>query len=300
MQNIHKSSTVNRAFTIKEILLIKILTATVFIGRAWQHLFWDIPFRTLLWDEALISPIINRFGMTWETYIYDMRIAAWQEAIVQLIGIFYLFLGGLVFFVKPNRHWIKTLLWISSFLLLGLSLLYWKEQFYRIGQLIEYTIQWSTPILLILAIYHLPNNFKFRLFIKIAIAATFIGHGLYAFGFYPTPGNFIQMVIDMFRMNDTQADFFLKTVGVLDFIAAVGIFLPKLQKPSLIYCIIWGFATAFARIFINFDIQFPIETLHQWLHQTIYRLPHGGIPLLLWLLLPKEITKHYSQISAAD
>ncbi|MFK7950331.1 MAG: hypothetical protein AB8G11_22270 [Saprospiraceae bacterium] len=291
-----KFDTINRKFSSKELLLLQILAATVFFGRAWQHLFWDVPFRTLLWDEGWITPIVQRFGMTWEDYISNMEIAAWQEIIMQVVGVFYLILGLLVFFAnkvsgqaKAKRKWIKSLLWIGSFFLFCLSLLYWKEQFYRIGQLIEYTIQWSTPIFLIVAIYHSSNNFNFRLLIKIAIALTFVGHGLYAFGYYPTPGNFMQMTIDMFAMNDTQASIFLKTVGTLDFVVAVGLFFPKFWKPSIIYCIIWGFATAFARIVANFDVQIPMETLHQWLHETVYRLPHGGLPLLLWLLMQEKL-----------
>ena len=236
-----------------------------------------------------MTPVVKLFGMTWESYISNMEIAYMQESIMQIIGVFYLVLGVLVFFAKAERKWIKTLLWIGSFFLFCLSLLYWKEQFYRIGQLVEYTIQWSTPILLIFAIYRLPNNFNFRLLMKIAIALTFIGHGLYAFGYYPTPGNFMQMTIDMFAMNDGQAAIFLKTVGALDFVAAIGIFFPILWKSSIIYCIIWGFATAFARIVANFDMQIPIETLHQWLYETVYRLPHGGIPLLLLFLMRDDV-----------
>ena len=275
----------NRNFYKRESLLLRFFAMTIFWGRAWQHLFWDIPFRTFFWDESLLTPILNFFGSTWDAYISDMRIAFWQESIVQLIGVFYFALGILVYFATRERKWIKYLLWLGSFLLFCLSLLYWKEQFYRIGQLIEYTIQWFTPILLIVAVYHLPNNFNFRLILKTAIALTFIGHGLYAFGAYPIPGSFMEMTVDGFRLNDDEARYLLKIAGVLDFAAAFSLFLPYVHKPALLYCIVWGFATAFARIVVNFDYQFPIETTHQWLHETIYRLPHGGVPLLLFVLL---------------
>ncbi len=290
-----KFDTVNRPFSSRELWLLRILAATVFFGRAWQYLFWDVPFRTLLWDEGWMTAVVNFFGMSWEAYISNMEIVVWQDIVIQIIGVFYLVLGLFGLFAtevsgqaSAKRRWIKSLLWIGSFFLFCLSLLYWKEQFYRFGQLVEYTIQWSTPILLILAIYRLPNNFYFRFLIKIAIALTFIGHGLYALGYYPTPGNFMQMTIDMFAIDDGQASVFLKTVGILDLVVALGIFIPYVWKPAVIYCVVWGFATAFARIVINFDTQMPIETLHQWLHETVYRLPHGGIPLLLWLLMREK------------
>lgn len=285
MQKYFKFDDESREFHNNELLILRILVMTIFLGRAWQHLFWDIPFRTFFWDEALLTSTVNLFGMSWQDYISNMQIAYWQESIVQIMGLFYAALGGLVYFAKANRKWIKYLLYLGSFLLFCLSLLYWKEQFYRIGQLIEYTIQWFTPILLIIAIYHTPNNFKFRFIIKTIVALTFVGHGLYAFGYYPIPGSFMEMTIDGFHLKDSDARNLLKIAGVIDFVAAVSLFLPYVYKPALIYCIVWGFATALARIIVNYDAQFPIDTLHQWLHETIYRLPHGGVPLVLFILL---------------
>lgn len=280
-----------RNFIAKELLILKILAATLFFGRAWQHFFWDVPFRALFWDEGLMTPIVKLFGMSWADYISNLEIAYWQESVMQAIGGFYVILGILVFFVHEKRRWIKPLLWLGSFFLFCMTLLYWKEHFYRIGQLIEYTIQWTTPIFLIYAIYHHKNTINFRFWLKIAIALTFIGHGLYAFGYYPRPGNFIQMVLDMFMMNNENAATFLTVIGVVDFGVAIGLFLPYLWRFSIIYCVIWGFATAFARITSNYDVMMPTESLHQWLHETIYRLSHGGIPLLLWLLC-KEGTRN--------
>jgi hypothetical protein len=276
-----------RNFTNLEIIILKLSVILVFLGRAWQHFFWDVPFRTLLWDEGLMTPIIRAFGMTWESYISNFEIAYQQEFVMQLIGVFYLILIVLVFFIDTKKRWIKWLFWIGSIFLFLLSLLYWKEQFYRIGQLIEYTIQWSTPVFLILAIYKSKNTIPFRFWLKVAIAFTFVGHGLYAFGYYPVPGNFVQMVLDIFTFNDKEAATLLTVMGILDFVVAIGLFLPFLWKFSIWYCIAWGFATAFARIVTNFDVMMPIESLHQWLYETVYRLPHGGLPLFLWFLMRK-------------
>ncbi len=278
----------SREFSTLEIRLLQIFTASIFIGRGWQHLFWDVPFRELLWDEHLMTPVIQFFGSTWNTYISNLQITYWLDFSVQIIGVFYLFLGGAVFAVAPNRLWIKNLIWISSFFLFCLTLLYWKEHFYRIGQLIEYTLQWATPILLIIAVYHTKNNVKLRFWIKITVALTFMGHGLYALGYYPIPGSFIQMILDVFALNNSEAATFLMLIGILDFVVTLGLFLPKVWQFSVWYCILWGFATAFARIIANFDLNMPLESLHQWFYETIYRLPHGGIPLLLWFLMRDE------------
>ncbi|NJN78538.1 MAG: hypothetical protein HC803_09635 [Saprospiraceae bacterium] len=249
-----------RAFANIEILILKILTISVLLGRAWQHLFWDVPFRALMWDESLMTPVVKMFGMSWQDYIMNLEIAYQQEFVMQVIGVFYLILIVFIFFVNAARKWIKPFLWLSSFFLFALSLLYWKENFYRIGQLIEYTIQWTIPIFLIFAIYKTQNTTQFRFWLKIAIALTFIGHGLYAFGYYPVPGKFVQMILDMLALNDGQATMLLKVMGVLDFVVAIGLFLPFFWKISIWYCVLWGFATAFARIVTNFDAMMPMES----------------------------------------
>ncbi len=275
----------------KPILLIQILTFSVFMGRAYQFIFFDIPFRSLFWDENLMTPIVQTFGISWNSYINDLEIAANQELIIQIIGCFFLFLAICIVVIHRYKKWLVRLLTLGSVLLFCLSLLYWKEHFYYIGQLIEYTIQWSTPIFLILFLKYqndsrFPNSTIFLL--KVVIAMTFIGHGLYAFGVYPIPGNFVQMCLDVFPLDDFQAKVFLKTVGVLDFLAVALLFVPKFERVGIWYCIIWGFLTAFARIVANFDLDIPFVSLHQWLWETIVRLPHGGIPLLLLLITNKK------------
>jgi len=78
-----------------------------------------------------------------------------------------------------------------------------------------------------------------------------------------------------FHLSDSQALWWLKVAGVIDFIAAAALFIPALMRPAIWYCIVWGTLTAFARIVSNFSFDLPLDSLHQWLHETIFRLPHG-------------------------
>ncbi len=269
----------------KSILLIQLLTFSVFIGRAYQFIFFDIPYRSLFWDENLMTPLVEYFGLSWNQYINNLEIAQNQELIIQIIGFFLLGLAVLSMFSHYKKRWINRLLLIGAVILFTLSLLYWKEHFYYVGQLIEYTIQWTTPIGLVFFINKTLKHNSQIVFIKTVIALTFIGHGFYAFGFYPVPGNFVQMCLDAFPFSEIQAIHFLKIIGGLDFLAAILLFTPKTVKVALWYCIIWGFLTAFARVVANFDILIPWLSLQQWLWETIVRLPHGGIPLfLLWVI----------------
>jgi len=272
-----------------EILLLRILTFCVFAGRAWQHIFWDIPIRAFAWDERLLkTPVEALTTMTWKQYVTSMTADAWLQGITHGLGILCIACAIATWFIRPDRKWLGTVLKIGGSYLIILFLLYWKERFQSIGMFIEHTLQWATPFMLVYAIFHRQNTAKFRFWIKVAIALTFIGHGLYAFGYYPVPGGFVEMMVSVFGMTDDTALWWLKVAGIADFIAAVTLFIPALVRPTLLYCIVWGTVTALARIVSNFSFDLPLDSLHQWLHETIFRLPHGGIPLLLFWFIKKD------------
>ena len=63
------------------------------------------------------------------------------------------------------------------------------------------------------------------LIMKVAIAVTFISHGLYALNYYPRPGHFTEMVMDILGVKEATAILFLNVAGILDFVIAVGIFI---------------------------------------------------------------------------
>lgn len=268
----------------------------VFFGRAWQHLIWDSPLRTVFWDESLMSRFFGPvFQMTWNEYVTSGDSDFWIQFAIRAAGAFFVLCTGTVLYlglrsIKTNTqdtsgtsssHFIsKSALFIGGALLVGLSLLYWKEKFYQHGQFLEYASQFGAPFLLL---YALRGGNKALLFLslKICIALTFICHGLYAIGYYPVPGNFQDMTMTLLGVSNAQALLFLKVAGILDIIVGVGIFLKPLEKISLIYCVIWGFATAFARIAANVTYQNLGPDLLQWVPETLYRLPHGFIPLAM-------------------
>lgn len=268
----------------KYIILLKFLTASVFLGRAWQHIFLDIPLRELLWrEEWMASPVKTILGMEWEDFISSMIVDAWIVRLTVIVGIFYVLCALAAFFLNKHRKWLGRIIIVGSVGLVFLSLLYWLEKFQSTGQFIEYSLQIGTPIFLVWVI--LWNTKHLMLAMKIAISLTFIGHGLYALGFYPVPAHFVQMTIDGFGMSETTAISFLYVIGIVDVIVAILIFVPVkwISQTALVYCIIWGSMTAFARIVANFDINIPMESCNQWLHQVVYRLPHGGVPLIVFL-----------------
>ncbi len=275
--------------TKHQIGFLRFLTVSIFFGRAWQHLFWDIPLRELLWDEEIMArPIQWLLGMDWAAYSSSLTINSWIQSFIIGWGILYVCCGLAAIFITPQRKWLRHFLIIGSISLCLLASLYWLEKFMKIGQLLEFTIQIATPVFLYLVVIKNQKNLLF--FIKIAIALTFLGHGLYALGYYPVPAHFVQMMIDGFRISESTAFLFLKIVGMLDLIIAMSLFVPFLEKGSLIYCIIWGTMTAFARLVAHFDLMIPMESLHLWAYEVVFRLAHGGLPFLaFWMIYKRKL-----------
>lgn len=269
-------------------LLLQIATASVFIGRAWQHLFWDAPYRDLLWDEELMSPLVSRIlGLTWKEFVANPAMDQQIQLIIKAHGFFYLLCAIAVFLIARFPKLVYTLMVLGGLSLFFLAFLEYKERFSYLGQWLEYTLQWASPFFLVVAHYQKGISKQLTLFLKIATAITFSSHGLYAVGFYPFPGGFSEMVINILHVNDTQAITFLKVVGVIDFVLSALIFIPhrKTQQAALAYAVFWGLTTTFARLFAYFHWEFAGNWFLQWLHEMIFRFPHFLIPLLLLLKL---------------
>ena len=282
-------------------VLLKISVCLIFIGRAWQHLFWDAPYRSFFWDEALLQPIVEGlFNTSWHEYVISEHTDWYIQGGIRINGLIYLIAAIATLFIhQKNRKWLQYPIFLGGLSLVILSLLMTKEKFYHIAQFFEHSIQFGLPFVLLYSFKEKSTYTTIVTTLKILIAVTFVSHGLYAFGFYPVPGKFIDMVIHIFGCSESTAISFLYIAGILDFIIAILIFIPKVSKFALWYAIIWGLLTAFARIVANFYIDFPWQSIHQNLYGVLYRLPHGLVPFItLLLILPtfdlykKEVQLH--------
>lgn len=268
--------------------LVQFSAFTVLLGRAWQHLYWDAPFRTLLWDEALLGGYVQQwFGMTWETYITSMEVDENIDWSIKCFGVLYLLGAFTALFVKRLPRFFHHLLLLSTIGLIFLALLYCKERFFSVGQFFEYTLQFGSPLFLWYYATHqqpFPTK-KILLLLKIAIALTFTCHGLYAVGYYPIPVQFAEMTMNILGIGEEAAKTFLTIAGILDFLVAVGIFLPwKWARLFLGYAIIWGFGTTIARVWANFNWEWLDYVLLQWLHESVMRMPHFLMPLAVFVV----------------
>ncbi|MEM9991598.1 MAG: hypothetical protein AAF738_07520, partial [Bacteroidota bacterium] len=113
-------------------------TVAVFLGRAWQHIYWDAPYRTLFWSEEWLGWLVKGlFAYTWTDYITSPLVNTCINTFTQTIGLFFLVLALVATFIRQIPQWMYYLLHIGIFLLIFLAFLYCKEKFFHLGQLLE-------------------------------------------------------------------------------------------------------------------------------------------------------------------
>ena len=272
------------SFTFKNILRFSVFF--VFIGRAWQHLFWDAPYRSLLWDEALLKPIVeNLFATPWYDYVTSETTDVCIQKLIFSTGVVY-FIAALavVFYERYKSKLLRFFIFLGGVNLILLSFLLMKEKFYHAAQFFEQGIQFSLPFVFVYAYSEKVELKKLVLALKLLIAIVFVSHGLYAVGYYPVPGKFVDMIIAIFSFSEPMAKNMLLFAGAMDFLVVVLLFVPKFSRVALWYACIWGMLTAFARIVAGFQMDFAWQSIHQELYGTLYRLGHGLVPLCVILL----------------
>ncbi len=247
--------------------ILQALTVLLLLGWAWQLWRWTIP--------------LTQFVQSVFPNVRLESITSFQQSWGILLG-----LCGLVVLIPEDRRSRRVLysaMLFASISLLLIFLLKFRAKSYQWGNLIEHSIQCALP--LVYAYYAFrEHDLRSQWILRLLIAGTFFGHGLYAIGYYDVPSNYLQMVHNIFGFEPAIAERFLFAAGVLDMITVVGLLIPQLWRYLLYYAIIWGFMTAMARVVAYWDSSIWLESLDIWLNQSLIRLGHGGIPLVLWLL----------------
>jgi hypothetical protein len=267
-------------------LLLRVSALAVFLGRGMEHLFRGGPYRALFWDEDWWG----REGADWSRISEGWFSDGVIDGITTGIGIYFLVCAVFLAAAREGRgrRWAWPV-WGGVFCLVLLAFALFKDKFYQVPQFMEYTLQWATPGLFLLLFFHGLERRKILLLGRIAIALTFVGHGVYALGWLPVPVHFMEMTMGILGLDEEAARLFLRIAGGLDMWVAVAMFLPgRWLRSGLVYATCWGFLTALARVVYGFQWDLPLDSLSQGLPGTVYRIAHGMVPLwVLWVTTPR-------------
>ena len=262
--------------------LLKLSAFSVFIGRAYQFIFFDAPFKAIF-TLPFIENLIDQVRLQKVEFDYAINLFTTSCGFVFIVAAI-----TALFWEKIRPDYLKrSIIYIGTGIMILLALATAKEKDYAVLQILELFIQISAPVVLLLVKQVTQANLdKIKLVLKIAISATFMAHGLFALGMIYYPVNFVDMTTGILSLTESQAKVFLTTVGILDIITAALLYFPKTLKIGLRYALIWGFITALARVVYGFNADLIAVSIHDSLYGTIYRLPHGltaGVILLILL-----------------
>lgn len=259
----------------------------IFLARGWLTWRFDSPVRELIWEEDLWSRFLPWFGTDWATFARTSD--SWIRPTLDVLGITLMALA-----IVPWLAVFIRLAWLRWWLLPGTIILIldavsrWISKDMQLGMALEYLLQVATPLALFIWLGRQEKKSSgassapvFWLLLA-ATAATFIGHGLYASGYYPPPLEFRMMTTEILPLSESNALIFLKIVGWLDFVVVLLLLIPRVRRVALVYMICWGSLTTLARLAAYFSLDLPLYGLDPWLAEALVRTPHWLIPL--WLL----------------
>ncbi len=276
-----------RSYDIKSrsglaLLLLRLGVTCCFFGWAWQHLVWSVPYGEVLWNPDYFGWLADANGVSWEAYVAEVATDTRIRLATRLLGTVYLCLALLAVMVPPGRWWGQALLAIGALLLGVIAFAKYVNAGHAAAMLVEYGGQVLSPLVLALAL-RCGARAKWPVGIAVlGFCCTFIGHGVYALGLVTTPGHYYGMVHTITGLGAEGATTFLLVAGILDVVVCVGLLIPRLRAPCLIYAALWGLATALAR---------PLSGgILESAHEAVLRAPHFALPLyLLVVLLPRKL-----------
>lgn len=244
------------------LILIQWSTVLLLLGKGLLHFSSSMPYDLVFENGKILSQI---FGFL--LLVFSI-IAVFVPLIAKKIGFKWLYL----FFIPSG------ILFVNSFCSLV------KSNYYP-EQMVEHALQITLPLILIYTfISQLKNIKQFTLILHITIALTFIGHGCFALGVHILPDHFIEMTSNSLYMTVEQSTTFLFIIGLLDVLLSIALFVPTLRKNVIWYFVIWGLLTSIARTWYVLGDGITLDLMLVNLPKTIYRLPHGLIPLaLVWI-----------------
>ena len=264
------------------IWLLRLGALLCFAGWTWVHFYWEGPYGALLWHDATYE-FADWLGIDWDEFVGTGANDGFVQKWLSRLWWPFLFFTTLTLTLRKGA-WIQCVcLGTGSLMLCVLSYAKYVAAQYQLPMLIEHGGQILMPVVLIFAIEYGVRHRATIAIAMLAVVTTFVGHGCYACGFWPTPNTFHAMLAVVLKTDFELNQWLLFLAGVLDFAVCIGIFIPRLRQASAMYAACWGFVTALARPVAGMSWDLNYYGADTFLHEAILRAPHFILPLYLFL-----------------
>lgn len=276
------------------ILILRLSAGLCLLGWAWVHLYWEGPYGILLWNENTYA-LAESWGIGWEEFVGSGANDGLVQSWLKWIGWIYVVCAGVTISVRGGAKMQMAVLALGTGLLTVLSYSKFLSAQLQFPMFLEHGGQMLSPALLVLALIWGARHRATVTVAIIAFIATFAGHGCYAIGWLPTPGNFHAMTSLVLGVEFETANLILRIAGVLDFVVCIGILIPATRQAAALYATAWGLVTAIARPVAGMSLSLNYWGADQYLHEAVLRVPHFLLPLFLFLLWRYSNETHPSE-----
>lgn len=270
-------------------VILQLTVSLMLLCRGFLTWRWDSPIRELIWQEKWWTPVLQKWDVTWSHFARTSD--EWITPTLERLGIFLMVMAVVPWLGGFSRlRWTRWFLIPATLVLILDAFSRWVGKDMQAGMFMEYALQVTAPVALLIYLgrksFHAPKRDAIVKWILIfAAGLTFVGHGLYAMGYYNVPLKFRMMTTEILPISEEGSLMFLEIAGWLDFVVVGLVLLPWTRTVALIYMVLWGGATALARVLTYYDTNLPYNGLDPWLAETLVRTPHWAVPLwILWLI----------------
>ncbi|RMG78923.1 MAG: hypothetical protein D6714_17185, partial [Bacteroidetes bacterium] len=105
-------------------LMVQIAAICVFLGRGWQFLFFDAPYRALFWDEKWMSALVTGiFDTPWKTYATSPQTDHAIQNLIRATGILYFGCALIAIWIKKLPRFFHFILLLGALNLFFLAFL---------------------------------------------------------------------------------------------------------------------------------------------------------------------------------
>ena len=246
------------------IRILQITVAILLVGRAWQHLFWDAPYEFLF---------TKQLGFT------DWFVGKWTA----VTGWVYL-LGVIFCFTLDNRdsRWGYIYVVYSATLLL-LAQLYRASNDCEVPTLFLYASQIATPLLYYqLQFTKIPIG-RIMNTLKISLTLTLGGYAWYAFGwYYGQKDSWHNGLQNVFGTDQNTASYLLITLGIVECLIIVVLWVKPLQKIGFAGILFWGTLLMLASVALFFMEHPHWKSGLRSAWELLCLIPNAGLSYALW------------------
>lgn len=274
--------------------LVAISAVASVLFRGVLGLFYPVSLNSLVWDETILTPVANFFGLNFGdlSSLEVTNMLSFGGSLYAFIMVCFGLAIGVKWFSisrdplkEPQEYLSTSLRWmlpVSSILVLFVCLLKVVGRGFNPLIAVEWASQIGSCLIFLMCLRAKSLKKSLRL-AELCVALTFIGHGLFALGWpYAVPSHFIDMFVSFFGTSEVTARELLLTVGVLDMFVGVALIVGFRSRLVLSWAIIWGAATALARTAVMvMPNSFELNTY--WIFETLVRLPHFLLPVAVFV-----------------